>query len=49
MKLDRKWFVAGILAGLFVAAVAGAVTVDQIWTNVYDSANNALRINQVAP
>lgn len=31
-----------------VAMAAYAITTDQIWQNVYDAANTALRINIVA-
>ncbi len=33
---------------LIFAVVAWAITTDQIFNNVFDSANSALRVNQVA-
>lgn len=49
MKFDKRFFVAGVIAGLLFSVVVWAITVDQIWVKVYDSANTALRINQVTP
>lgn len=49
MKFDKRFFVAGVVAGLLFCAVVWAITVDQIWRNVYDSTNTAIRINQVTP
>lgn len=36
------------LVTLALAAIAYAITTDQIWQKVYDSSNTALRVNQVA-
>lgn len=32
-----------------IAMAAYAVTTDEVWRNVYDSVNTALRVNIVAP
>lgn len=48
MTLNRKWLVFGILTGLLIAVSAWAITTNQIWQNVYDSSNTALRLNIVA-
>lgn len=49
MRFQRKFFVLGVLAGLAFSAVVWAITVEQIWQNVYDSTNSALKIHQVVP
>jgi hypothetical protein len=49
-KFDRWQFALGFVgAALLTAVVAYALTSDQIFSKVYDSVNNALRINQVTP
>lgn len=49
MKIDGKSLAAGFVIGLAFWAIAWATTVDQIWSNVYDATNHAIRLNQVAP
>lgn len=49
MKINGKALGLGLLIGLAFSALVWAYTVDQIWNKVYDSANNAIRLNQVAP
>jgi hypothetical protein len=48
MKFHRRAFVVAFVVTLAFWAIAWALTVDQIWQNVYDSSNTAIRINQVA-
>jgi len=48
MRLDKKWLFIGLMSGLVFAAVVYAQTAGQILQTVYDSANTALRVNQVA-
>jgi hypothetical protein len=48
MKLNRKAMVVAFVVTLGVWAIAWAITIDQIWNNVYDASNTALRTNQVA-
>lgn len=38
----------GFIVTLAFYAIGWAITIDQIWQNVYDSANQALRLNVVA-
>lgn len=49
MHFDKRFFVAGVIAGLLFSVAVWAITVDQIWNKVYDSTNTAIRINQVKP
>lgn len=49
MKINGKALGLGFLIGLAFWAVAWALTVDQIWNNVYDATNKAIRLNQVKP
>lgn len=44
-----RHFAMGFLVGLLLLSVAYAATVQQIWNSVFDSANDAIRINQVTP
>lgn len=39
----------GFLVGLTLLTVAYAATVQQIWSDVFDSTNNAIRANDVSP
>ena len=47
-NVDFNYVMLGAAVGFFFAAVAVAQTTDQIWRNIYDSANTAIRINVVA-
>ena len=47
MRLDKKWFVIGILLGLSFAAVAYAQTTNQIWQAIYNSAAHTIRVTAV--
>ena len=49
MTFHRKAFGLAFLLTLSLWAIGWALTVDQIWSSVYDSSNTALRVNQVAP
>lgn len=44
-----RHFAMGFLVGLALLSVAYAATVTQIYNSIYDSANTALRVNQVLP
>jgi hypothetical protein len=49
--MERKHkvaFAVGFIVTLAFYAIGWAITVDQIWQNVYDSANTALRLIVVA-
>lgn len=47
MNFNARAFLAGVLFAVGFAAVTWAITQDQIWSSVYDSSNQALRIRQV--
>lgn len=47
MRVNVKALIAGIVFGVMAAVVAWALTTDQIWNNVYDSSNQAIRIRSV--
>jgi hypothetical protein len=47
--VDKRWVAIGAFVALLVAGISYAQTVNQIIQAVYDSANDALRVNQVAP
>lgn len=47
-RQDKIALFVGFIVTLAFYAIGWAITVDQIWQNVYDSANTALRLNVVA-
>ena len=47
MKINVKAFLFGIVMALAIAAITYAYTQDQIWSNVYDSVAQAIRVTQV--
>ncbi len=49
IHINRKAMGMAFIVTLACWAIAYAITVDQIWQAVYDSANTALRANQVLP
>jgi hypothetical protein len=49
IEINRKALGIAFVVTLACWAIAWAITVDEVWRNVYDSANTALRINQVTP
>lgn len=46
-RQNKIALVVGFVVTLAIFAIAWAITVDQIWQNVYDSANTAIRLNVV--
>jgi hypothetical protein len=49
IEINRKALGIAFIVTLACWAIAWAVSVEEIWRNVYDSSNQALRINEVAP
>lgn len=47
-KQEKLALAIGFFVTLAFYAVGWALTIDQIWNNVYDSANQAIRLNVVA-
>jgi hypothetical protein len=49
IEINRKALGIAFVVTLAFWTIALAVTVDEVWRAVFDSVNNALRINQVTP
>jgi len=49
VKINGKALAVAFALTLAGWAVVWAITIDQIWQNVYDSTNTSLRITQVSP
>ncbi len=47
MKLNYKALAGAFFGTLAVAAIAWAISVNEIWQSVYDASNTALRISIV--
>jgi len=45
---ERLLFGLAFIATLVIGGIASAITIDQLWQQVFDSVNNAIRVNEVA-
>ena len=48
MKINGKALGIAFIVTMGFWAIAWAITTDEIWRNIYDSTNTAIRLNQVA-
>ncbi len=47
MRFNKEWFAIGVIIGLCFSAVAWALTVDQIWQDIYNSTAHSIRVTVV--